>query len=145
MPAGGSCRSPSSSICSLPKRATERLPPFRLFSEFATQPGAAGDPEPLGDVAHARAVMGKAQHLSQVSHGQLPLGGHSVLLDDVRRVMPELLPRGSSERGMCPVIDWNGVRLHSGMLSGFKSEYLSGLRRNPQTGEVRPQSAAFAR
>ena len=33
------------------------------------------------------------------------------------------------------MIDWNGVRLHSGMLSGFKSEYLSGLRRNPQPGE----------
>ncbi|MFC5086526.1 hypothetical protein [Microvirga arabica] len=28
------------------------------------------------------------------------------------------------------MIDRNGVRLHSGMLSGFKSEYLSGLRRN---------------
>jgi hypothetical protein len=96
MPAGGSCRSPSSSICSLPKRATERLPPFRLFSEFATQPGAAGDPEPLGDVAHARAVMGKAQ---QLSHGQLPLGGHSVLLDDVRRVMPELLTQGIVRAG----------------------------------------------
>jgi hypothetical protein len=36
-------------------------------------------------------------------------------------------------RGKCPVINWNGVRLHSGMLSGFKSEYLSGLRRNPQS------------
>ena len=31
---------------------------------------------------------------------------------------------------MCPAIGRNGVRLHSGMLSGFKSEYLSGLRRN---------------
>ena len=99
MPAGGSCRSPSSSICSLPKRATERLPPFRLFSEFATQPGAAGDPEPLGDVAHAHAVPGQAQHVSQVSHGQLPLGGHSVLLDDVRRVMPELLTQGIVRAG----------------------------------------------
>ena len=43
--------------------------------------GAARDPEPLGDVAHAHAVPGKAQHLSQLSHGQLPLGRHSVLLD----------------------------------------------------------------
>ncbi len=56
--------------------------------------GAARDPEPLGDVAHADAVPGQAQHLSQLSHGQLPLGGHSILLDDVRRVMPELLTQG---------------------------------------------------
>ena len=42
--------------------------------------GAARDPQPLGDVAHARAVPGKAQHLAQLSHGQLPLGRHPVLL-----------------------------------------------------------------
>ena len=56
--------------------------------------GAARDPEPLGNVAHAHAVTGKAQHLSQLSHGQLPLGRHSGLLDDVRSVMPELLTQG---------------------------------------------------
>jgi hypothetical protein len=56
--------------------------------------GAARDPEPLGDVTYAHAVPGEAQHLSQLSHRQLPLGGHSVLLDGVRSVMPELLTQG---------------------------------------------------
>ena len=44
MPTIGSRRSPSSSRCSRPKRDTERLPSFRAFSGFATQPveGAPG-------------------------------------------------------------------------------------------------------
>jgi hypothetical protein len=56
--------------------------------------GTARNPKPLGDVAHADAVPGQAPHVSQVSHGQLPLGRHPVLLVDVRRVMPELLTQG---------------------------------------------------
>lgn len=38
MPTICSRHSQSNSICSLPKRSTERLPSFRPFSEFATQP-----------------------------------------------------------------------------------------------------------
>ena len=64
MPAIGSRHSQSSSRCSRPKRDTERLPSFRAFSGFATQP----------EIGMADDIPGLIEHLTTRQFHDLEIG-----------------------------------------------------------------------
>src|SRR5271155_4854759 len=68
--------------------------------------------------------------MSQSSHAQFPLRRHPRLLVDHRRA--ESASVADSRGADAERLTGSGGRLHFGMVAGFKSESVAGLRRNSQ-------------
>src|ERR1700678_3123190 len=74
--------------------------------------------------------MVKSQQMSQLSHAQFPLRRHPHLLVDHRRAGSASV--ADSRGADAERLTGSGGRLHFGMVAGFKSESVAGLRRNSQ-------------
>src|SRR5271170_4435107 len=74
--------------------------------------------------------MVKSQQMSQLSHAQFPLRRHPNLLVDHRRAGSASV--ADSRGADAEPLTGSGGRLHFGMVDGFKSESVAGLRRNSQ-------------
>ena len=81
------------------------------------------------DFARAHPAMVKSQQMSQLSHAQFSLRRHPPhLLVDHRRVGSASV--ADSRGADAERLTGSGGRLHFGMVAGFKSELVAGLRRN---------------
>ena len=106
-PGGRTACSSASSVSSAGKGQLSR----RVRALEVLLDGAARHPEPGGDVAHAHAVRARrsicrnclmVSFLFGMRFSSCRRGGDARVADP-----------GESRLGKCPVIDWNGVRLHS--------------------------------